>query len=208
MSTASGRNAITWPGPEIGDEYLRGLAQKLVREQGWQYIYRGGHPILRAPDKAHGQLPFASTASDWRARLNTVAQLKRMGARLDDSPVTRAQTVTPPVFTDGMGQPDVDMPWTDSEWRERQREEVWWRQRFAPEPKPVHDAEVIEPEVPAWSAYGQELMARLDRGTVRPDARGTTWTLAAARQLVKDGYSVDHAVNVSGWGRMWFADLA
>lgn len=98
----------------------------------------------------------------------------------------------------------TEADFTDGEWRERQREEGGWRAKLLrlpePEPEPV-------PQVPA---YTQDLLRRLDREhTVRPDARGNgRWTLAQARQMFKDGYSLDVVINRTGWGRMWFDDLA
>lgn len=208
---AQANTATAWPGPEIGDDYLRALARKLVREQGWRYIFRGSHPILRPPNKEHGQIPFASTASDWRARLNTVAQLKQAGARLDDLP----ETVAPPREAAAMlADETIESPWTMREWRERQRNhEEWWRRQYAdPEPPtPAQRAADPEPELPpAWARYREELMARLARGTeVKDDARGDKgFTLANARQMLKDGYSLAHVIKTTGWGRMWLADLA
>lgn len=174
-------------------------------------MYRGGHPILRAPDKSQGQIAFASTASDWRARLNTVAQLRRMGADLDAPPVTRDETVTPVEQSADMAQ-TIDMPWTDREWRELQRDsEAWWRQLYAPPANEPEPEAAPEPEPgPRVSRYGAALMARLtSASTVRADAQGNgRWTLAEARQMLRDGYSLDSVVERTGWGRMWLADLA
>lgn len=169
------------------------------------------HPKLRNV-KTGEWMALPTTLFDGPVRHKYEAALRRLGADLTFSRTRTRETVTPPVFADGMSAPTpVDMPWTDAEWRERQREsDVWWReQQYAPDSpdSPKSDEAVVRPEVPAWSAYGRELMDRLDRGAVRDDARGDTWTLAAARQLVKDGYSVAHAVKTTGWGRMWFADL-
>lgn len=50
-----------------------------------------------------------------------------------------------------------------------------------------------------------DFMERL--ATVRPDARGNgRWSLAEARQQVRDGYSVRVVSERTGWGPMWLAD--
>lgn len=200
MTQAPERTQSAWPGPEIGDDYLRAIARRLVREQHWTYIYRGSHPILRAPNKEAGQLPFASTASDWRARLNVVADLKRMGAKLDAPEPRRRQTVTPPSFGDGVET--IEKPWTDSEWRAMQAEsDTWWRRLYAAE------RTAGEPEQPAEPSPNlTSLVGRITRSRVREDAKGPG-PLSEARQMVREGYSVDRVVERTGWGRMWLADL-
>jgi hypothetical protein len=100
----------------------------------------------------------------------------------------------------------IEMPWTDSEWREQQAEAPeWWRQQYAPERA---SAPAPEPEpVPRLSRYGEELRDRLEAaGLPRADARSATFPLGSARQMVRDGYSVEQVSRRTGWGSWWLAD--
>lgn len=117
-------------------------------------------------------------------------------------------TLHPP----GDGQP-VELPLT-VQWRAQKRAlHALYRQGLETV-RPTYDAAPaatdtsIDPEL-LGDPVG-DLMARLARGTeVKDDARGDQgFTLAQARQMLRDGYSVDHVVKRTGWGRMWLADLA
>jgi hypothetical protein len=45
--------------------------------------------------------------------------------------------------------------------------------------------------------------------TVKHDAQGNgRFTLAEARQQLRDGYSLETVIKRTGWGRMWLQDLA
>lgn len=200
---------ITWPGQEIGDDHLRSVAQRLVREQGWSYLFRGKHPKLIPPVKERPAVTFPSTASDWRSRLNALSDLRRSGADLTFD--SARKTVRGVGQSADMTLTFTDLPhvWTEREWRERQRDEVWWRaEQYAP-PLPEPEPEP-EPEKPQVRAYHAEFMDRLDRSKrVKDDAQGNgRWTLAAARQQLKDGYALEAVIERTGWGRMWLADLA
>lgn len=83
---------VTWPGRELPTEY-RKVAQMLVRDQGWTYLYggNGGYPILRDPE-GRGQTSLARTPSDHRSFQNWLSQLRGLGACLDLS-ATPASTV-------------------------------------------------------------------------------------------------------------------
>src|SRR5437763_9967249 len=102
----------------------------------------------------------------------------------------------------------IESPWTMGEWRAMQRESgVWWREQYAPpvpEPEPVP-----EPVQMTVDPYIEGFLARLEKaGTVRHDAQGNgRYTLAQARQQLKDGYSLACVIERTGWGRMWLQDL-
>lgn len=77
------QNPITWPGREVPQEF-REVAQALVRDQGWTYVYSGfgRHPVMRDPQK-RGQSTVPTSPSDHRAFRNWLGQLRALGADLD-----------------------------------------------------------------------------------------------------------------------------
>lgn len=195
----------TWPGKELKNDELRAAAQMLCRDQRWTYEYTGSgrKPKLYNPEGNFTTLPL--TPGSYGSVLKTLAQLKRMGAVLDkieSRALRRARFVGESLFSD-----QTDSPWDAAEWRERQAEAPEWRQRIAgyvePEPEP-------EPEPVVLSGYAAGLMGRLTGAAqVRPDAMGNgQWSLAEARQMLKDGYALDRVIERTGWGRMWLSDLA
>lgn len=119
---------------------------------------------------------------------------------------TRERTVTPFRQPPAVEE-QIIAPWSDREWREMQRDsEHWWRQLFAP-PEPAAEP-APEPVKPQLSTYGREFLARA-APRVRDDARGDgRYTLAQARQQLKDGDPLETVIERTGWGRMWLADLA
>lgn len=198
-------NALTdWPGREIGDARQRAICQMLVRDQGWRYEKRRDHGMLYAPDgvnmhAVHGASQYARAFNHW------LAEIKAMGAVLAPVKTVRPRRQAAPVQTFDA----VESPWTDSEWRQRQAEsDVWWRKLLV-----AADDDTVEVEAPpaaVMSAYGRELMGKLEQvDAVRPDAQGDgRYTLAHARRMLRDGYSLDETIRRTGWGRMWLADLA
>lgn len=77
------------PGRELPAEY-REVADRLVRDQGWSYIHKGGggHPVLRDP-KGCGQTPVPTTPSDNRSFENWLRQLRALGADLAPAATSR-----------------------------------------------------------------------------------------------------------------------
>lgn len=57
------------------DRDLRDILRE-ARRQGWEILDRGKHYKLR---KGNAQVTIAKTPSDWRARQNIIAQLRRAG---------------------------------------------------------------------------------------------------------------------------------
>ena len=211
---------LSFPGREL-PKVWRDIAQRLVQEQGWTYRYKrkgGSHPRVIPPSGGLGvALPTTVTDGDAGHRASYLTALKRAGAILDAPSPARARSVGTPVFSAGMTTgivQDIEKPFTDAEWRQRQWEsDVWWRQHLAgpaPEPEP----EPQKPAAPQLSAYAQSFLERARaadaRATgVRDDAQGNgRFTLAEARQQLRDGYSLDAVVNRTGWGRLWLQDLA
>lgn len=198
--------------PERGEvaDLLLDVVRRLVREQGFRFIPKGKskHPKLYAPD-GERWMPLPTTLFDGPVRHTYLANLRRIGADL----TFPAETVTPAPDAAGMtSYEQIETPWTDAEWRELQREsEHWWRRQFAPEveaePEPAPE---LEPAPrPQMTAAGRALMERLGGPTVRADAQGNgDYTLAEARQLLRDGYSLPRVVERTGWGTMWLDDLA
>jgi hypothetical protein len=193
-------------------DFLLTVVRRLCIEQDFVYERRGKHKRLYAPDGQWVTLP--STLFDGPVRHKYLANLRRIGADLSFPKTVRpsSQADAMPAFSDSE---TIDRPWTDTEWRELQRaSEVWWRRELAgaapvqeqPEPEPVPE------EKPQLSASARALLARLDAhaNTVpRDDAQGNgRYTLAAARQMLRDGYSLSHVTRRTGWGRMWLEDLA
>lgn len=171
----------------------------LCREQSWTYEYHGGggKPKLYNPDGDWMTLPL--TPSSYGSVLSSKAHMKRLGADLDRSVPRRSSFNGESLFSD-----ETPSHLTDAEWRELQGQAGGWRAQLVGyvEPEP-------EPEPEPLSRQAQDLLARATRGRViRDDAKGDTWTLAAARQLLRDGYSLDRVVERTGWGSMWLADLA
>lgn len=211
---------LTFPGREL-PKVWRDLAVQLVQHQGWTYRYKrkgGSHPRVIPPEGGLGvALPTTVTDGDAGHRAAYLTNLKRHGAVLDSDGrvVVPARSVSAPVFSAAMttGVQDIDKPFTDAEWRERQRSsDVWWRQQFAgptPEPEPAPEP---APAPRAHSAYTQGFLERAraaDARRVRDDATGNgRFTLAQARQQLKDGYSMDAVIDRTGWGRLWLQDLA
>jgi len=193
---------------EVADLLLP-TVRRLCKEQGFRFIPKGKskHPKLFAPD-GEQWCSLPTTLFDGPVRHKYESNLRRMGA---DLTFRSAGTVRPSFSDDGMTYVTVESPWTDSEWRERQRDEVWWRRRIAALQELDEPAEA-EPEVRRLDPYIEGLMERLEQGTrprVREDATGNgRWTLAEARQMLRDGYDLEHVIQRTGWGRMWLADLA
>jgi hypothetical protein len=197
-------------------DFLLTVVRRLCIEQGFVYERRGKHNRVYAPDGQWCTLP--STLFDGPVRHKYLANLRRIGADLSFPKTVRpsSQAAAMPAFSD---TETIDRPWTDTEWRELQRaSEVWWRRELAgparesadsaPEPGPSSDSEP-NPQV---SASGLALLSRLEAGAKmepRRDAPGDgRYTLAAARQMLRDGYSLAHVTRRTGWGRMWLEDLA
>lgn len=197
-----------WPGSEL-KQFEREVCQRLVREQGWRYARNGGHPQLYAP--SGGRTFVATTPGEGRARANFLATLKRLGARLDtERPAARRRSVTPPDESAGVGAPTIDKPWTDSEWRDLQAASPeWWRAKLFGSAESVSDETLAAaPSEVRQSQWFHEFMDRLEQASQpRRDARGESWTLSQARQLIRDGYSLAHTTRITGWGAMWLEDL-
>lgn len=190
---------------EVAD-FLYPIVRRLCREQGFTFVPKGKskHPSLIAPTGERTPLP--TTLFDGPVRHVYLAKLRRIGADLT-FPDQPPETVTPTGDAPGMGAA-VDMPWTDSEWRSRQAEAAeWWRHQYHRAPEPAEVATLAAQPVERWSAYGRDLMARLDASQLpRSDARSDTYMLADARQMVRDGYSVEQVSRRTGWGTWWLAD--
>jgi hypothetical protein len=111
-----------------------------------------------------------------------------------------------------MAAQTIEYPWTDSEWRERQRQsEEWWRAHAYAPPEPEPEPQPAAPQRPVMSSYTRDVMSRLTAATrtVHRQAQGNgRWTLAEARQMLKDGYSLSQVVERTGWGEDWLTDLA
>lgn len=193
-----------WPGRECKDSRVRLLCQRLVRNS---YGYRKfkNHGMLYSPDgktmhAVHWTIPVGNDFNLW------VADLKRLGWLADlERETVRARRQAAPVQTFGQ----VESLWTDSEWRQRQADsDVWWRKLLAGADDPAIAVEA--PPAALLSEYTRGLLERLDQAdTVRPDAQGNgRYTLAHARRMLRDGYSLDNVIRKTGWGRMWLADLA
>jgi hypothetical protein len=209
---------ITRPGREL-PKVWRDIATMLVDQQGWTYRYKrkgGSHPRVVPPEGGLGvALPTTVTDGDAGHRASYLTALKRAGAVLDATPAPRRRDGGDPVGADDDDAAmttingTIDSPWTMGEWREIQRQsDQWWRQQYAPpapepEPTPAPVEMTVDP-------YIQGFMERLDRaGAVKHDAQGNgRFTLAQARQQLKDGYSLETVINRTGWGRMWLQDLA
>lgn len=204
------------PGPREIPEFLASVVRVLVLEQDFTYVSKGNrkHPQLIGPNGKRMTLP--TTLFDGPVRHVYYSRFRNLGADLS---FLRDGTVRPRREAAGMAATqeweDLDSPWTEAEWRELQRQsDVWWRRELAgpepePEPEPAPPAPAPKPQV---SRAGRELLARLDhhanRGP-RDDAQGTgRYSLAAARQMLRDGYSLAHVTRATGWGRMWLEDLA
>lgn len=192
-----------WPGRECKDSRVRLLCQRLVRT-GYRYRKFKNHGMLYSPDgksmhAVHWTIPVGNDFNLW------VADLKRLGwlADLERETVRPSRQAAPVTFS------HVESHLSDSEWRRQQADsDVWWRRLLA-----GADDQAIAVESPPaslLSAYGQELMSKLEvADPVRPDAQGNgRYTLAHARRMLRDGYSLDETIKRTGWGRMWLADLA
>lgn len=148
-------------------------------EQGWRYIPpEGNHAKLVPPDPDKPIVVFACTASDWRSRLNWLADLRRGGAVFDAPP--KRKTVRPDGETPvmeyaplGVGRP-----------RLRNGANGWDYRPPAPEVPPP-PAPVPDPHL----------------------ATGEHYTLPQAKALIYQGYHVRRVVTKTGWGRKHFDDL-
>lgn len=192
----------------------------LINEQGWTYRYKrkgGSHPRVVPPEGGLGvALPTTVTDGSAGHRASYLTALKRAGAVLDATPA--AAPSRDPFNPVGADDDDarmtingtIESPFTMREWREMQRESgVWWRAQYAPPaPEPEPAPEPAPP--PRIDPYVQGLMERLEQATgVRKDAQGNgRFTLAEARQQLKDGYPLEAVITRTGWGRMWLQDLA
>jgi hypothetical protein len=215
-----GNGWISRPGREL-PKVWREIARMLVDQQGWTYRYKrkgGSHPRVIPPDGGLGvALPTTVTDGDAGHRASYLTALKRAGAVLDAAPERRGKALGS-VGSDDDDAPmtingTVESPWTEREWREMQRESgVWWREQYAPPlPEPEPEPEPEPAPAPTPSAYAAELLRRLDSAghRVRDDAQGNgRYTLAEARQQLRDGYSLERVIERTGWGRLWLQDLA
>ena len=203
---------ITTPGREL-PKVWRDIATMLVNEQGWTYRYKrkgGSHPRVKPPGHRGLGVALPTTVTDGDAghRASYLTALKRAGAVLDAMPARGADDSVGPCDDDAPMTINgtIESPWTMREWREMQRESgVWWREQYAPplpEPEP-------EPEPVPEDPYLAEFRRRLEGTLIRPDAQGNgSFTLAEARQQLKDGYALATVIKRTGWGRMWLQDLA
>lgn len=199
------------PGREL-PQWLRDIVRRLIREQKFRYVRgTGKHPKLY---NSHGRwIPLPTTIFDGPVRHQYLANIKSLGADLEfkknqkrDAVITTAKHIAEV----------IDAPWTESEWRQMQASsEVWWRRVLAG-PTETTDQDPAKPcETIQHSEWFRGFMERLDNSTphrlggVRADARGERgWTLAAARQMLRDGYTLERVIQVTGWGSMWLEDLA
>lgn len=165
------------PGREI-PKFERRIVSRLV-DQGWRYEpTANGHFQLYAPDGV-SIVTSGGTASDWRSRMNWLADLKRQGADLDRKPRTTARAVLAPLDTQYVA--------VESRPRLRNGANGW---NYKPPPTPV-----VPPPEPAVVPPNPD------------DAKGAHWTLAQARALIRQGYHLRKVVAKTGWGRNWFTDL-
>lgn len=163
----------------------------ILIDQGWQFVpgTKGNKHKLVPPDQSKRARYVAATPSDVRTRVIWIGQLRRSGAILDDSILDRI---------------------SKSESRRRLR-------------KALHDADGVEVEVDTkvipistignrWWAPESEppppkIPVRVAPAPSVDDARGTAWTLAQARELLRQGYHVRKVISKTGWGLNHFKDL-
>lgn len=83
--------------------------------------------------------------------------------------------------------------------------------------RPVYDAAPADNDGPGINPeeigpagnYADELLRKLSEASVPPRAQGDgRYSLADARDLLRQGYSLEHVCGATGWGRMWLQDLA
>ena len=123
------------PGREI-PKFARRIVNTCI-DQGWRYeTLPGGHCRLVPPDPDAEMVTFASTASDWRARLNFIAAVKRQGADLSRPPAPRRRRPDPLVGT---------WPVVESRPRLRDGKNGWDYKPPAPEAPPPPPAPVPDP---------------------------------------------------------------
>lgn len=197
LSTNQNASVITWPGNELASKDIRKACRKLVREQGWRYQWSGGaaYPQLINPEGRRTYVP-KTPSNDF----HFFVRAKRLGAVLDGEGAPRRSSFDGESLTSDT----TERPWTEAEWREKQRAAGGWRAELYAEP--VEPEPEAEPTV--LSAYQAQLFEKLTAPHVRSDATGNgQWTLREARQMLVDGYSLDRVVARTGWGRMWLEDL-
>lgn len=201
--------------PDRGEvaDFLLPIVRRLVVEQGFRFQPAGNskHPKLLAPDGV-GRMTLPTTLFDGPVRHVYMQQLRKLGADLS---FPEAKTVRPSSSDADMTTVEyepIESHWSESEWRELQaKSDSWWRrQLFAnPEGSVSDETQVAVQAAVRHSEWFEGFMARLEAASQpKADARGETWTLGQARQLIRDGYSLAHATRITGWGAMWLEDLA
>lgn len=146
-----------------------------VRAEGGSYQpTKKGHLAVDCPDGQRVIIP--STASDYRSVRNSVAELRRHGYVLRAEHELRRSS-----RPSGRRQPAPRAPRVEP-FRPRSRD---GKVRGTVKPAP-------EPEGSAWA----DLRARFPAPTRKA---AVTWTLADAFQMVRAGYSPEHAARLTGY---------
>lgn len=169
-------------------------------DQGWDYIpgHRGNKAKLIPPDPDKKPVTFASTPSDWRGPVKTIAALRRSGAVLDDAELERlTKAESRRRLRQALkGHSETAVEAVEGNVIPISTKGQFWRPA-EPEPEPV---------IPAPLSRAERFAARQQAGNP-DDARGTAYTLAQARDMLKQGYHVKKVIQRTGWGLNHLRDL-